>query len=152
MTFSKTHEKVGWHVVTPLVLEDGMKILVNRGFVPGSRVDPESRKGGQSSGMVDVVGVLRLSELRNSMTPDNKEETRRWSWRDIGALAGKLGTSEVFIDQDLETSVSVAREGGPVGGQTRITLTNDHFQYMMTWFGASAATSFLWVRRYVFST
>ena len=39
--------------------------------------------------------------------------------------------------------------GGPIGGQTRISLTNDHAQYMFTWWAVSAITTILWLQKFV---
>ena len=50
-------------------------------------------------------------------------------FRDIDALASKLETSAIFVDANSASTV----EGGPIGGQTRVTLRNEHFSYMLTW-------------------
>lgn len=44
-------------------------------------------------------------------------------------MARKCNTAPVFIDAVKEGSVA----GGPVGGQTRILLRNDHLSYLITW-------------------
>jgi len=148
---SQVGDKVGYHVITPFVISDtGDRILVNRGWVPHARLEQEQRPQGQVSGQTSITGILRLTEEVSSMVPPNKVDTNRWHSRDISALASKLGTQEVFIDLDLETSRAAANLGGPVGGQTRISLRNDHAQYMLTWFGTSAITTLLWFKRFVF--
>ena len=101
-------------------------------------------------GECSVSGVLRLTEETSSLTPRNDERTNQWHSRDVTALASKLDTLPVFVDLDLESSREAAERGGPVGGQTRISLRNDHAQYMLTWWGASVLTSLLWLRRFVF--
>lgn len=56
---------LGYLVVTPFILkEDGRRILINRGWVPKSHLNPETRKGGQVSGEIQVVGYLRQNEPR----------------------------------------------------------------------------------------
>ena len=91
-----------------------------------------------------------MTEERSSLTPQNDVQKDMWYSRDVEALAEKLGTLPVFIDLDLESSRESAMKGGPIGGQTRISLRNDHVQYMMTWWAASAITALLWLRRFVF--
>ncbi len=49
--------------------------------------------------------------------------------RDVDAIAAKLGTAPVYLDADADSSVP----NGPVGGQTRVTLRNDHLSYLITW-------------------
>lgn len=57
-------------------------------------------------------------------------------------MAQKTGTSEIFLDATNDFDVP----GGPIGGQTRITLRNEHFSYIVTWFSLSAATSYMWFK------
>jgi len=148
---SKVGDRVGYHVVTPFVISgSGDRILVNRGWVPHARLLQEQRPQGQVSGTTSITGILRLNEDTSSMVPPNKVETNKWHSRDVDALAAKLDTQPVFVDLDLDSSRAAAEFGGPIGGQTRISLRNDHVQYMMTWFGLSAITSFLWMKRFVY--
>ena len=44
-------------------------------------------------------------------------------------MADVAGTEPVFLDAKAETTVP----GGPVGGQTRVSLRNEHLSYVMTW-------------------
>ena len=102
---------------------------MNRGWVPKSQISPGSRPQGQIPGQVDLVGVVRLTEVREQFTPKNKTETNRWQFRDIPALSAKLQTEPIFVDADESSGVP----GGPIGGQTRVTLRNDHLSYLLTW-------------------
>jgi len=148
---SKVGDKVGYHVVTPFVISGtGERILVNRGWVPHVRLQQEQRPQGQISGITTITGILRLNEETSSMVPPNKVETNKWHSRDIDALATKLDARPVFIDLDLESSKLAFEYGGPVGGQTRISLSNDHVQYMLTWWGMSVITTVLWFKRFVY--
>jgi len=148
---SAVGEKVGYHVVTPFhVSGTGERILVNRGWVPHTRLAQEKRSEGQISGLTTITGILRITEETSSMVPPNKVETNRWHSRDVEALAVKLDARPVFVDLDLESGRRAAQSGGPVGGQTRISLTNDHVQYMLTWFGMSALTTLLWLKRFIY--
>jgi len=142
-------EKVGYHVITPFQVENGPRILINRGWIPRTQLDPKSRQEGQIEGLVELVGVKRSDEETLAMVPKNQVEKDTWYSRDIGALASKLNTEKVYLDLDLTSSVYAAQLGGPVGGQTRISLRNDHVQYMMTWWGASILTTLLWLKRFV---
>lgn len=56
-------DKVGFHVVTPLVLADGRVVLVNRGWVPGGD-DPRAYPPvpAAPSGEVTVTGRLKADE------------------------------------------------------------------------------------------
>jgi len=142
-------EKVGYHVVTPFQVQNGPRILINRGWIPRTHLNPNSRKDGQIQGLVDLVGVLRSNEETHPMVPKNEVEKVTWFSRDIDALASRLGTEKIFLDLDMVSSLYAAERGGPVGGQTRISLANSHVQYMLTWWGASLATTLLWLKRFV---
>lgn len=39
------------------------------------------------------------------------------------------GTEAVFLDAKAETTVP----DGPIGGQTRVTLRDEHLSYSLTW-------------------
>uniref|UniRef100_UPI0035901421 surfeit locus protein 1 isoform X1 n=3 Tax=Myxine glutinosa TaxID=7769 RepID=UPI0035901421 len=136
----------GAQVVTPFVCSDlGITILVNRGFVPMSRLDPASRTKGQVEGEVELVGLVRLNEPRSAFTPDDDVANRRWHSRDVSKLAQAAGTFPIFLDAVADSTVP----GGPIGGQTNVSLRNDHTQYLLTWYGLSALTLLLWVQKFV---
>lgn len=55
-------DRPGNHVLTPLVLDDGTAILVDRGWVPPGLEDPPVRDAAPPAGRVTVHGVLVPSE------------------------------------------------------------------------------------------
>ncbi len=72
--FLATYEgKPGFNVYTPLMLEDGRFVLVNRGFVPYEKKDPQTRLDGQLDGPVTITGLARdpLSAKPGYFLPDN---------------------------------------------------------------------------------
>lgn len=136
----------GYYVVTPFKLTDkDMTILVNRGWVPKSKLPPKSRQEGQVTGEVGLVGTVRLTEKRPVFSAKKTPGSKLFLFRDIDAIAAKCGTSPVFLDASFETTVP----GGPQGGQTRVTLRNEHLSYIVIWYGLSAATSWLWYKKYI---
>ncbi|XP_057576338.1 surfeit locus protein 1 isoform X2 [Hippopotamus amphibius kiboko] len=136
----------GAYVVTPFHCTDlGITILVNRGFVPRKKVNPDTRSKGQIEGEVDLVGMVRLTETRKPFIPENNPERNHWHYRDLEAMARLTGAEPIFIDADFKSTVP----GGPIGGQTRVTLRNEHMQYIITWYGLCAATSYLWFKKFL---
>lgn len=92
----------GAHVVTPFHCSDlGVTILVNRGFVPRKKVNPETRQKGQVLGEVDLVGIVRLTENRKPFVPENSPERNHWYYRDLEAMAKITGADPIFIDADF---------------------------------------------------
>ena len=60
------------------------------------------------------------------------------------AMAEVLNTAPVFIDADANSTVP----GGPIGGQTRVSLRNEHMSYIITWFSLSILTSYVWYTKF----
>ena len=135
--------QAGFNVYTPLKLDDGDWIFVNRGFVPYDRKDPSTRQQGQVQGRLTVTGLLRpvLAEKPSSMVPDNEPGKNIFYWKDIRAMAASSGLPAdakvlgLFVDAD-----DAPNPGGlPVGGTTIVDLPNNHLQYAVTWYGLAAA-------------
>jgi len=138
---SRTHKgKVGLHIVTPLRLDDGRTILVNRGWVPPAKKDPVARAAGQLKGPVMVEGVIRQGGWGGSamFRPANQPDDNLWLWMDLPAMAARAGL------EDAETRIYVAsgpapNPGGfPLGGDTHPALVNHHLQYAITWYALAA--------------
>ena len=113
-------------------LEDGGVILVNRGFVPESRIG----QIGPASGPDVIRGFLRAPESRNSFTPADLPEIREFYTRDPAAIAAALGLPPAPFYLEAE------REGDgmkpPAGVDVRELIgriPDNHLQYALTWFG-----------------
>lgn len=137
LVYASTALGPGYWVMTPLTLADGTAVLVNRGFVPTDRRDPATRRDGELSGIVEITGLMRMSEPKGSLLQSNDLAADRWYSRDVAAIAQKRGLSAVapyFIDAD-----AAANPGGlPVGGLTIIHFANHHLVYAITWYGLAA--------------
>ena len=142
--FFATHKGLsGYFVHTPLALDDGRLVLVNRGFVPFDRKDPASRPEGQVTGRVEIAGLARnrVEDKPNAFMPDNDPARNVFYWKDLDAMAASTGVGApgdylpLFVDAD-----DAPNPGGlPVGGTTLIELPNSHLQYAVTWYGLAAA-------------
>lgn len=124
----------GYDVVTPMVLDTGGTVLVDRGFVPEDRKDPATRQPGELKGDITIVGVARAPQSRNAFTPPDDVARNVWFTRDPEAMAAaaKLGPVAPFY---VEADATPNPGGLPQGGRTRVHLRNEHFQYALTWFG-----------------
>ena len=124
----------GSWVLTPLRREDGSLVLVNRGFVPGDRKDPATRREGQVAEAVRVTGLLRLTEPGGAFLRANDPAGNRWYSRDVAAIAAARGLSDVapyFVDADATPNPG----GLPLGGLTVVAFPNNHLVYAVTWYG-----------------
>jgi surfeit locus 1 family protein len=119
-------------VVTPLQTSQGT-VLINRGFVgKGMR-----EKVSSPAGVVNITGLLRLSEPGGRFLRANRPAQDLWYSRDVAAIARRRGlgsTAPVFIDADATPNLG----GYPVGGLTVVKFRNAHLVYALTWFGLAA--------------
>ena len=128
---------VGVDVVTPLVMEDGKTVLVDRGFVPEALHQAATRQAAQLTNEVSLTGVLRLSQQPGLFTPAPNTNTRLWFVKDVPSMAKALGLTVPLIV--IEADATPNPGGWPLGGQTRVDFPNDHLQYAVTWFGLALA-------------
>lgn len=143
--FSQQSGGSGYLVITPFRLDNSKEvILVNRGWVPRSKLQPEKRLAGQIEGTTELVGVVRKGEARPQFTPNHKGNI--YMYRDLERMCKETSSEPIFIDATHMTTVSQSGDS-PIGGQTRITLRNEHLSYIITWFSLSGATMFLWYKR-----
>ena len=128
----------GYWVFTPARLSDGGMVMVNRGFVPEDRKDPQSRAAGQIFGTVAITGALRWPDTRHWFTPADDAAHNLWFSRDPQAIAAAKGLGAVapfFVEMEAP-----APPGGvPSPGKIVVNLPNNHLQYAITWYGLAAA-------------
>ncbi|MER8406002.1 SURF1 family protein [Mesorhizobium sp. M1307] len=144
----------GFDVFTPLQLDDGRFVLINRGFVPYDFKDPAKRPQGQVTGKVTVTGLARnpLPAKPSMMLPDNDPQKNIFYWKDRDAMASSAGlpTGAALVPIFIDANATPNPGGLPVGGVTVIDLPNSHLQYAITWYGLAAALAGVlisWLRR-----
>lgn len=126
----------GYHVIAPLLLQEGQILLVDRGFIPLAAKDAPGAFA-LASGAAIIHGIARDSQHAGSFTPDDEPQKQLIFARNVAVMARELGVSNVvpfFVEADAKPDSS----GYPKGGQTRVTLRNEHLQYALTWFGLAA--------------
>ena len=142
--FLSTYEGApGYNVYTPLMLEDGRFVLVNRGFVPYEKKDPATRADGQLDGPVSITGLARdpLSAKPGFFLPNNDIAKNIFFWKDWAAMAESADLPDLnqvvpfFVDADNKPNPG----GLPIGGVTIIEFPNNHLQYAVTWYGLALA-------------
>lgn len=136
----------GAHVITPFKLADrDAYILVNRGFVPKEKMYQSERLIGQVQGKVKLTGVLRQSEKAFFFMPkDSLQSNGTYLYRKISEIAKNLGTLPLLLEADENSTVP----GGPIGGQTRVFIQNDHFSYLVTWYTLAIILGYAWYRTF----
>ena len=128
----------GFWLLSPLELNDGSVVLINRGFVPPNWTpapSDEYRLIGEP--LVNVTGLLRLSEPHGGFLRSNDPAAERWFSRDVTAIAEARGLHHVapyFVDAEATASQTPEKPTFPVGGLTVIAFHNSHLVYALTWF------------------
>lgn len=143
---SQQNTSSGYLIITPFKLDNREEtILINRGWVSRQQLKAETRQEGQVKGTVSVLGVIRLPEPRPQFTPSQDFKSQNYTsamflYRDVPKMCHITGADPIYIDAKYESTFP----GGPIGGQTRVTLRNEHLSYVFTWYSLSAFTAFLW--------
>lgn len=140
----------GYWVLTPLERADGSIVIVNRGFVPLEKKNPATRPEGQTEGEVTVTGLLRLPEQTNYFTPANDPAHNGWYSRNPQEIERAFRLKNVL--PFMLDAVANYRAGDlPQPNETKITFTNNHLGYALTWYGLACTligvfAAFAWQR------
>jgi surfeit locus 1 family protein len=128
----------GYWVFTPAQLADHALVMVDRGFVPEGRQDPAGRPQGRVAGPVEIIGVLRWPEQSHWFSPSPDVARNLWFVRDPAAMAAAkdLGAVAPFY---VEQESPLPPGGWPSPAKLKVSLPNNHAQYMITWYGLAAA-------------
>lgn len=124
----------GYLVLTPLRLDSGAFVIVNRGYVPVALAARRARAKGEIEGETEVTGLMRPPQARNFFTPPDEPDKDIYFSRDPAPIAAHFGLSPAapFI---VDADAAPMPGGWPIGGMTTIDIPNNHLNYALTWFG-----------------
>jgi cytochrome oxidase assembly protein ShyY1 len=127
----------GFHLLTPLELEDGSLVIVNRGWIPLELDQVPVASLPPPVGVVEVTGLMRTTESRSAIGPVDPPGritvVNRIDLDRIGAL----------FDQPVLPVWLQAVEPGPGGLPEPLVLPNTddrgpHLSYAIQWFSFAA--------------
>jgi len=121
----------GFRVISPLKLQDGSKILIDRGVIREQDTDRLETLGQQNS----LVGYLFWPNETDYFTPDPNLKRNIWFSRDLEKMASFLETQPILVvatENRLDPSIKMQ--------DPTIHIPNNHLQYAITWF----MMAFLW--------
>jgi len=124
-----------YHVLTPLVTDDGKVMMVDRGEIPAEKLSPKTRTA--VGGLTHIVGVWRVPDAPGWFTPKPDLAKHIWYARDLLGIAAVQGV-RLSTPAVIEADASPNPGGWPKGGQTVVDFPNNHLQYAITWFGLAA--------------
>jgi surfeit locus 1 family protein len=137
----------GYWVFTPARLAGGGLVMVNRGFVPEGRQDPATRRAGELSGPIEIVGVMRWPDRPGLFTPAAEPSKNLWFVRDPAGMAQAKGLGSIapfYVEQESPP----APGGLPKAGPLQPSFPNNHLGYALTWYGLAlvlAGSFAVWV-------
>lgn len=137
----------GYWVFTPARLAGGGLVMVNRGFVPEGRQDPATRRAGELSGPIEIVGVMRWPDRPGLFTPAAEPSKNLWFARDPAGMAQAEGLRSIapfYVEQESPP----APGGLPKVGPLQPSFPNNHLGYALTWYGLAlvlAGSFAVWV-------
>ncbi len=136
--------RAGLHLVTPLELDDGRVVLVDRGWVPPGRRRPETRAegqiggqiGGQVAGPVSLTATLRTGGWQgyDFLRPENDPAGNAWVWMDLPRMAESVRLEGVVSGYYLVAGPAPNPGGLPIGRAPGVDLPNNHLGYALTWY------------------
>jgi cytochrome oxidase assembly protein ShyY1 len=134
--------RAGDNVVTPLALDDGRVLVVNRGFVPLAVDVPDA-----PAGEVTVRGVVRPSQerRRGQLSDPSDGELTEVQRIDLDRLAQQLPGDVVAVYVDLLASDPAEADGVPEPVTRPDLSEGPHLSYAVQWFIFSAAVVVGWV-------
>ncbi len=124
----------GWTIITPAESADGWAVIVDRGKLPGQRLEHFD----QPQGLQEIEGVLRTHPHGQSyFDPTNDPKANMWYWWDVKGMLAASGLSASlkpfpFVVQLLPDSTAAEF---PRPGEPKADLANNHLGYAITWFG-----------------
>lgn len=126
--------QAGFDVITPLRLGPADIILVNRGWIPLDRADPDTRREGRIAAETAVTGILRKPGKTSPWVPDNEPARNVWYYADpeaMAAVAGLAGVRGTVLLADAKPNPG----GLPAGRNPTVEISNRHLEYALTWYG-----------------
>ena len=126
----------GYHVITPLRLDDGRILILNRGWVSQDYRRPEKRPSSLETGPVNVQAILRLPFKKGYFVPENYPDQDDWFTLNVADIKNHHDLGENVI---TTYTADVMRPDGPyvlpIGAAVEIDIPNDHWNYALTWYG-----------------
>ncbi|UTW54907.1 SURF1 family protein [Kordiimonas sp. SCSIO 12610] len=126
-----TKGKSGYHLYLPVKHQFGRWVMVNWGWIPFDYKGLPELPLGQE---VNISGVLLTNPKAGSFTPENQPGKNTWYLADIFQLFDHFKLDEFYHFRIVADHQAHLGEF-PLGGQVRVDIPNDHFEYMLTWYG-----------------
>jgi len=134
----------GFEVITPLRLDNGRHVLVDRGWIAVGASRRELPSAEPPPGAVTVSGRINLPPARYLELSAQANSGRLWQNLDIARLSAASGLA--LAPYVIEQSPQDAPPDGLVRRWSEPALGSDqHRSYMMQWYSLAALSLVLWL-------
>ena len=119
----------GYYILTPLKLDNGRAIIINRGWVTEKKKNSALRPDTLVSGIVEIEGYIMKSEDRPLYVHDNQPDKNLWFFIDLAQIKN-------FLNEPIEDFYVLAKEvpnTSPRGKNLEPNIRNHHLGYALTW-------------------
>ncbi len=140
------NDQYGLHLLTPLVMQNGEAVLVDRGWIPaeGNATPADWQKYNSPTGQVTVQGIIRQSQTTPgfggvadpTLTPGQKS-LDQWIYVNIGRIGNQIPypVLPVYLQQNPDPN----RTDPPIPFQEALDLSEGpHQGYAIQWFSFAA--------------
>merc|ERR1712136_308869 len=124
--------------------------LLKKDDGPGGLVSSKSQSGAQVITPFKVkdrnliIMVNRGWVSRPMKQPEARQAGQIEGEVTLDEIGAAVGATPILLDATEATTVP----GGPIGGQTRVSLRDEHLSYMITWYSLAAITTYMWYVRF----
>ncbi len=124
----------GWTIITPAVTTDDYAVIVDRGRVPGQRLESFDSPPGE----LELTGLVRTYRSGKAyFDPENDPAANLWFWWDVPGMLQASGLDPAlkpfpYVVQLLPGTVTAEFPKPP---EPTANLRNNHLGYAITWFG-----------------
>lgn len=136
----------GYYILTPIKLEDGRIVLVNRGWIPEKQKNPSSRVETLLTGKVKVEGVLMQNERKNLYIHENIPDKNLWFYINLPQIRN-------HINLPIENYYILAKEipnSLPLGKNISAkNIYNNHLGYALTWLFSAIILVIIYYRYHI---
>jgi surfeit locus 1 family protein len=131
--------EAGFHVVTPLVVEEGLAVLVNRGWVPLEFDNPPVSPALPPPGRTEVTGTVRVSQSAPALGPRDPSDgdLERMYWIDIPRIQQQSPYALSAVSLQLQVQAPEQTGWLPVPTPTVDLTEGSHLAYAIQWFAFS---------------
>lgn len=131
----------GYYILTPLRLESGQIVIVNRGWVPDSLKDPNKRLETLIDSAVEITGSIMKNEDKGIYVHDNQPDRNLWFYINLDEMKSYLNLpiQDFYILSEFQPNVI------PIGRNVTPNLRNNHLGYALTWLIAAISLIFIYI-------